>query len=158
MDEKLSGLEALHAIYAVKARYCRCVDTKDWMGLRELFAEDATFVSRGLPVNGQYPRIERIGVAQIVAGIHNLPPGISSAHHVHSPEVSVSGSRASAIWAMSDNISCPGDKGFHGAGHYHDEYIKLGDRWVFWSVELTRLHMIPFPGSFPSRLGALSSD
>ena len=36
--DRLDRLEAIAAIHALKARYFRCMDTKDWAGLEAVFA------------------------------------------------------------------------------------------------------------------------
>ena len=36
----IARIEAYIAISEVKARYCRCLDTKDWTGYTEVFTED----------------------------------------------------------------------------------------------------------------------
>ena len=41
--DAIETLLAIEELRALKARYFRCVDTKDWAGFAELFAEDALF-------------------------------------------------------------------------------------------------------------------
>jgi hypothetical protein len=42
MDD-VRRLLAMEEIKQLKARYYRCMDTKDWQGLAKVFAPDATF-------------------------------------------------------------------------------------------------------------------
>jgi hypothetical protein len=39
-------LLAIEQIKQLKARYFRCMDTKDWAGLRSVFCDDAVFDAR----------------------------------------------------------------------------------------------------------------
>jgi hypothetical protein len=38
--ECVDRLEAIEEIRALKAKYCRCVDTKDWTGFASIFTDD----------------------------------------------------------------------------------------------------------------------
>lgn len=46
MIDALGRLLAIEEIRGVKARYFRCMDTKDWDGLRAVFCDDAEFDAR----------------------------------------------------------------------------------------------------------------
>jgi hypothetical protein len=41
--DPVARLIAIEEIKQLKARYFRCMDTKDFVGLRTVFADDATF-------------------------------------------------------------------------------------------------------------------
>jgi hypothetical protein len=41
--DRLERLEAIEAIRSLKARYFRLMDTKQWDGLRSVFATDSRF-------------------------------------------------------------------------------------------------------------------
>ena len=47
MMTEIERLTALEEIKELKARYFRCLDTKDWAGLQAVFSDDAEFDMRG---------------------------------------------------------------------------------------------------------------
>lgn len=134
MGAHLSPLEVLEAtekIRIVKARYFRFLDTKDWPGLRALYADDAEFDARGT--------LHR-GADTVVAFIRSrLGPDVTSVHQGYMPEITVTAAGASAIWAMEDTITRLDGTGFHGCGHYHDTYRLVDGAWLISRSRLTRL-------------------
>ncbi len=134
--------ETLEHIRAVKARYCRFVDTKDWQGLRSLFADDAR-LDISDDVDWEVPS----GGDAIVETISSTLRHARSAHHVHSPEVTMIGDgEASVIWAMQDRVlwdegtsPLPGVTAMTGYGHYHERYVRIDGEWRIASLKLTRL-------------------
>lgn len=130
------------AICATKARYCRCLDTKDWAGYADVFTPDLQLDTR--PSGG--PLIEgRDAAIEFVRG--SIGSAVT-AHHVHSPEISMNGDSASVIWAMQDRVIFDPERanlpfsGLTGYGHYHEEYRRCADGvWRIAKSALTRLHM-----------------
>ena len=47
--DTVERLEAIEEIKQLKARYFRCMDTKDWHGFTTVFAPDARMDVRALP-------------------------------------------------------------------------------------------------------------
>ena len=141
-DEIAAHLE----IQALKARYFRCVDGKDWEQLESLFVPDATLF---FPEAQEEPLALRKSIAFIAEGIGE---GVSI-HHGHMPEISIhSPTRASAIWAMEDRIYWPADRAsplglrtLHGFGHYHEDYEKVDGRWLIRSLKVVRIHASAVP-------------
>lgn len=143
MEIVVDEWRALEAIRAVKARYCRFLDTKDWAGLTGLFTDDAVLDVRedtGLdPIRGRDALIAQIREAVVHA---------RTAHQVHSPEIDVAGDEATGIWAMQDRVvwepgrsPLPGASSITGYGHYHERYVRAGAEWLIASLRLTRLHV-----------------
>ena len=137
-------VEAWLAIGAVKARYCRLLDTRDWAGFAALFTEDFELdVSEGtaLPViRGRVAAVEQIRSSVASA---------RTAHQVHSPEITLtSDNEAQVIWAMQDRVVWPpeqaaqrGFAGLTGYGHYRETYVREGGRWRIRTLRLTRLRL-----------------
>jgi hypothetical protein len=128
----------IEAIKAMKARYCRLVDTKCWDEWGELLTLDAILEH---PANRPEP-IE--GRAAIVASVSAGFADIISVHHVHSPEIALHGPDAAAgIWAMDDLlIGSPPDSEqfeYHGHGHYFEDYVKTGQGWQISHIRISRL-------------------
>jgi uncharacterized protein (TIGR02246 family) len=123
------------AISELKARYCRCLDTKDWDGYAAVFTEDAILDTTA--AGG--PRFEGRDVA--VAGVRAAVERAITTHHVHSPEMAVDGDEANAIWAMQDRNIWPEGRSLLGFGHYHERYVRRDGAWLIAESRLTRLNV-----------------
>lgn len=139
------------AICETKARYCRCLDTKDWAGYADVFTED--FVLDTTPAGGY--RVE--GRDAAIRTIRSSVETATTAHQVHNPEMTFAADGASAdvIWAMNDRvawgedrIAAMGDLGHTGYGHYREHYVKCPDgKWRIKRQALSYLAFdtIPLP-------------
>lgn len=143
MDHAQQWLE-LEAIKQLKARYFRCMDTKDWEGWRSVFTEDAALEfdlavsTLGRP--GQ-PAPKLVGRDAILAYVSKAFATNQTVHHGHMPELELlSDTRARGVWAMEDIVD-DGHQVVHGYGHYHETYSKVGGAWQIASVHLTRIRM-----------------
>jgi uncharacterized protein (TIGR02246 family) len=129
-------VDDVEAIKQLKARYFRLMDTKDWDGMREVFADDVyidTTDSGGRVVEG---------ADEFMRGLRELLADVVTVHHGHMPEIELtSPTTATGIWAMEDWLRWPGDRDMHGAGHYHEEYEKVDGRWRIKKMTLTRLRV-----------------
>ena len=124
------------AICEVKARYCRFLDTKQWDAWGGLFTED--FVLDTSAAGGP-PAIT--GRDAAVAMVRGSIETAHTAHQVHTPEITITGDRAEAIWAMQDRVVFDNGHGITGYGHYTETYVKQGGQWRIASSKLTRLHI-----------------
>jgi hypothetical protein len=145
---EIGGLEALLAIEEIKqlkARYFRYIDTKQWEFLPNVFTADCTFGFEGV-VPGQVSRYA--SVDDFVRGLKVILGDVTSVHHGHTPEITLSGpGTASGIWPMSDLLERPVGhplSSFTGYGHYHEKYRK-DDEWRIASVYLSRLLKVDHP-------------
>jgi hypothetical protein len=94
----MNTTDTLEQIRAVKARYCRFVDTKDWQGLSSLFTEDAV-----LDISDETDWAPIVGRSALLKLISTSLAHARSAHQVHSPEITLIGEdEAAGIWAMQD--------------------------------------------------------
>ncbi|HVY11862.1 MAG TPA: nuclear transport factor 2 family protein [Mycobacteriales bacterium] len=126
--------EELTAIERLKAAYCRTLDTKDWSGFRELFADD--FVSDTSESGGVV--IE--GADAFVAFVRDALSRAVTVHQVQQPELELtSATTARGVWAMQDVVRFAPGITMHGFGHYLETYVKTGDAWRLKSSKLTRL-------------------
>jgi uncharacterized protein (TIGR02246 family) len=139
------NVDAHLAISALKARYCRTLDTQDWTGFGDCFTEDVHF---DLSVEGGVTH----GRDAVVALVSQAMIGAKSAHHVHSPEISVDGDAAEAIWAMQDRVIWPAERAklvghgsFTGYGHYREQYVRRNNQWRIARLVLSRLIVERFP-------------
>ena len=106
MDHAQQCLE-LESIKQLKARYFRCMDTKDWEGWRRVFTDDAS-IEFDLAVStlgrpGE-PAPKLVGREAILAYVSQAFATNQTVHHGHTPEIELlSETRARGIWAMEDS-------------------------------------------------------
>ena len=143
MTDPLQQLVDAEAIKQLKARYFRCMDTKDWEGFGDVFTADATLEAEG--------RV-REGRDNIVGFISKLLQDVVTVHHGHMPEITITGpDTAIGVWAMFDYVESPTKpaNGFRGYGHYTEEYLREDGNWRIRRLALTRLRVDPFGPSGP---------
>ena len=136
-------LIAIEEIKRLKARYFRCIDTKDWAGFQGVFAPDGT--ADFTPKGGDRSRWSATGAANVTKMVKDLVDPALTIHHGHMPEIELtSDTAARGVWAMEDLIWWPEGsprKTLHGFGHYHETYEKIGGRWFIKTLRLTRLRV-----------------
>ena len=140
MDD-IERLTAIEDIRRLKARYFRCLDTKDWDGFRDVFAADAEMDMRAEAGERGLVRGSQ-AIADFVRGVVG---DVQTVHHGHMGEIEVtSPTTATGIWAMEDLLRWPAGGPYgsmHGWGHYHETYAKPGDGWRIQTLTLTRLRL-----------------
>jgi SnoaL-like domain len=139
--DPLEALLAIEEITKLKARYFRCIDTKEWEGLAQVFTADAV-----LDTSEEVGHVEPMrGRAEIVERISTRLNGVETVHHGHMPEVEIlSSHRARGIWSMEDELRWPEGsplRHMHGYGHYHENYERTENGWRIASSRLTRLRI-----------------
>lgn len=129
-------MDDLEAIKQLKARYFRTLDTKDWEGMRDVFADDVvvdTTASGGDVVEG--------GDA-FVALLRAALKDVVTVHHGHMPEIELqSDTTAKGIWSMQDILEWPNGRKMYGYGHYHETYERVAEDWRIKTLKLTRLRV-----------------
>jgi len=137
----LEELDAIEQIKKLKARYFRCMDTKDWDGFQSVFADDAT-----MDTTEEAPNIEVVvGAPQIRQFVEGSVGPVVTVHHGHMPEIEItSPTTANGIWAMQDFLKMPegsplGVKTLIGWGHYTETYELVDGAWKIKTLVLTRL-------------------
>jgi ketosteroid isomerase-like protein len=131
-----NGIDDRIAICETKARYCRLLDTKQWDAWASLFTED--FVLDTSEAGGP-PPIE--GRAAAIASVRAVIETARTAHQVHTPEITLAGDTAQAIWAMQDRVVWDNGQSLTGYGHYTETYVRQGGAWKIAISKLTRLHL-----------------
>ena len=132
-------LVAVEEIKKLKARYFRCMDTKQWSGWEEVFTTDAV-----MDVSEEGQGLDQHivkGRDKIIPFVSGVLKGVVTVHHGHMPEIEItSDSTARGIWSMEDKLRWPdGKTTLHGYGHYHETYEKVGGAWRIKTLKLTRL-------------------
>jgi uncharacterized protein (TIGR02246 family) len=128
-------MDDIEAIRQLKARYFRTMDTKDWSGMRQVFADDVvmdtTEAGGGL--------IE--GADAFIAFLRETLADTVTVHQGHMPEIDLtSETTATGTWALNDIVIWPNGMRLDGYGHYHETYERGPDGWRITSSKLTRLH------------------
>ncbi len=142
----IERLLAIEGIKTTKARYFRCLDTKDLAGYASVFAPDAVMDMRGESRDGEGLVSGAGNIASFVLGSVS---GLSTVHHGHMPEIEFSSdTSASVIWAMEDKLWKVDDAAavvpfstLHGYGHYHETYVRIEDQWLISTITLMRLRV-----------------
>lgn len=133
MDDISADIEAIRQL---KARYFRTMDTKDWAGMRAVFADDVVMDTS--EAGGSLIQ----GADEFMAFLEGALGGATTVHQGHMPEIELtSATTATGIWALNDIVIFPGGMRLDGYGHYHETYEKVGGEWRITSSKLTRLHM-----------------
>ena len=141
--DNLERLMAIEEIKQLKARYFRFVDTQAWDDFRGLFTDDATV---SIPENMPEP----LSIQDFMPRVADVLAGGVTVHHGHMPEIEIlTPETARAIWAMEDRLYFPpgvrgvaGASEIHGAGHYHETYVRVGGGWLIETLRLTRLRLM----------------
>lgn len=151
--DQVQRLLDMAAIHALKAKYCRAIDTKQWSLLSTVFTLDASFDGFGSAPSGA-------DVTTFVTGVANRLERAVSVHHCHTPEiVFVTQDTARAVWAMQDYLEWPEPIslkeserafGFIGYGHYEEQYQRTDAGWLMSYLRLTRLRLVPLTSPSPA--------
>lgn len=170
----LSAAEQLLAIEGIKRTFAgrlRCMDTKDWDSYASFHTDDVVSDSwnsdgAARPESGSNAagtggdsggRLAPVtGGAALTEAIRATLDGevpVTSVHHGHTPEIELtSETTARGVWAMEDRLWWARADGtsewLHGYGHYHEEYRKVGERWLISYRALTRLRVDASPGFY----------
>jgi len=145
----VEGLYEVEAIKQLKARYCRYLDTKDWVAWRTIFADD--FVSDTSESGGDVI-VGADAFVRYTRG-HIGKASQPTVHQVHAPEITLtSPTTATGVWALQDVVRLAPGLNLQGYGHYHETYEKIDGRWYIKSSKLTRLREDIFNPVFSFRV------
>ena len=139
MDD-LARLMAIESIKQLKARFLRCMDTKDWDGFAATLSDDAV-----LDMSQQGSEVLEGGGKVIADWTRDAVDIAQTVHHAHTPEIDVtSPDSASGVWALMDVLRWP-DGGVISEmvtyGHYHESYVRVGGEWKISRIFLTDLRI-----------------
>ncbi|SFB19224.1 SnoaL-like domain-containing protein [Amycolatopsis marina] len=116
-------LIALEDIRALKYRYLRTLDLKQWDEFADTMTEDVA-ASYGT-------HLSRTGRADVVSFMRdNLGPQIITVHHCHHPEIRVDGDTATGTWCLDDTVIATEHRiMIRGSAFYTDRYVREGGEW-----------------------------
>jgi SnoaL-like domain len=145
----VEGLYEIEDIKQLKARYCRYLDTKDWVAWRAIFAHD--FVSDTSESGGDVI-VGADAFVRYTRG-HIGKTSQPTVHQVHAPEITLtSPATATGVWALQDVVRLAPGLNLQGYGHYHETYEKIDGRWYIKTSKLTRLREDIFNPVFSFRV------
>lgn len=143
----LERILALAELSALKARYFRCLDLKDWDGFQALFTEDAVFDMRDGRGTNLDPQAVVHGATAIRRFVSEAVANLVTVHQGHAPELRlIDDDEATGVWPLHDLLwPAPGSdapfRRFEGFGHYHERYRRTPQGWRIAALKLTRLHV-----------------
>ncbi len=161
--EQLMALEAIKTLFAGRLR---CMDTKDWDRYAWFHTDDVVSDSWNSPgaarpagtsgtdagTGGGGPVVGGAALTAAIRGTLDGDVPVTSVHHGHTPEIILtSESTATGVWAMEDRLWVTKDsttEWLHGYGFYHEEYRKIGGRWLISYRRLERLRVDATPGFY----------
>lgn len=120
---------------ALKYRYVRALDTKDWDLFASCFTDDATAVYGD--------RLDFTGSEAIVAYMREtLGPSMITVHQVHQPELTLDGDDATGTWGLMDRVVMTDYRILlDGASFYRDRYRRGTDgAWRIAHTSYQRLY------------------
>jgi SnoaL-like domain len=136
-------LMAIEEIHQLKARYMRCMDTKDWVCWEGVFAPNFRFKAGS---------VERYGGKEMVQSTHRsgLFDRVRTVSHAYTPEIEIlSPTTARGTWAVDFMHYWPAGSGAvqggeegkpgtwnHTDGYYQDTYVKIDGKWLIQSEEI----------------------
>ncbi|MEZ4334814.1 MAG: nuclear transport factor 2 family protein [Myxococcota bacterium] len=148
----LARLVAIQEIEQLKARFMRCVDTKDLVCLRdEVFAPGAEIRFIGSDYEfaaSGWTAIEKLYQDGFSAQKFGM-------HHAHTPEITVDGQTARGKWYLHD-VFVNLEEGWtlQGSALYDDTYAKIDGRWRIMYSTYRRLWEETTPRDPRTRLGS----
>jgi len=127
LNERLTHIEDLEAIKALKARYCEiCDDDHNPEEIVTIFTEDGIWEGKGIGTAN--------GHAEIRALFERFQKHMSfSQHMVMNPQIEIDGNSASARWCFFGPFTFRtkdgGEQAMWQSTRYHERYEKVGDSW-----------------------------
>lgn len=149
----------------LKHQYFEAVDAKNWVLLKDVFADNARFEGFGFGI--------REGVSTLIATLSERLASVESVHEAWNPRVArVTETVIRVEWEMRDHLrwtvddpslSAPdiqGMNGLRGEGYYQDEVVLTAQGWRIARTRLirTRVDALTVAGSRPLPTGSLELD
>jgi hypothetical protein len=148
----LDRLVAIEDIKQLKARFMRCVDTKNLVCLRDqVFAPGAEIHFKGADYD-----IAAIGWTEIEKFYQGaFTPKKFGMHHAHTPEITIDGDTARGTWYLHDVfVNLEENWTLQGSALYDDSYAKIDGQWRILYSTYERLWEETTPRNPKTKLGS----
>ena len=135
LERQVQRLSDIEEIKALKGKYLRCLDTKDWNGIRETFAPNIhTEYS-----SGKYSFDNADDIVNFLDT--SMPKSIIHQHNCHTPEIWFdSDTVAWGYWYLQDYLLItPNNSRLLGTAIYKDRYEKVDGKWLIAMTGYTRI-------------------
>jgi hypothetical protein len=129
-------LQTINSIEALKARYFRALDTKDWTEFESTLADDIEVDHTALDGH------QATGASNYVALLQEDYDGTVTVHDAHMPEIELtSAGSAVGTWAMQVLLVRPDGERVLAFGHHQDTYGLQDGSWLITTTTSTRLQV-----------------
>jgi ketosteroid isomerase-like protein len=133
IEQRIQAIEDRTEIVELTARYCHLARTRDIEGIVGLFCEDGVMQAGDLVEKG-HARL-RAMYAGALAELGPMPC-------VHNHTVELDGDQATGRCSVEIRMQ-RGGEAITAAGHYEDEFRRVGARWKFARRNLLLYHQVP---------------
>ena len=150
----IERLVAIQDIEQLKARFMRCVDTKNLPCLRdEVFAPGAEIHFKGADYD-----ISAVGWTAIEKFYQDaFTTKKFGMHTAHTPEITVSGETARGTWYLHDIfVNLEANTTLQGSALYDDSYARIDGQWRIMYSSYERLWEETTPRNPKTKLGSKS--
>lgn len=137
LEKRIQLIEDLEAIKKLKHQYCQYCDANyDADGIAALYTEDAIWEGNGI---GKFEGRE---------AIRKFFRGASKSfnfaiHNVMNPIINVQGEKATGEWKLFQPCTVE-RRAVWLAGVYNDDYLKVGEKWLFKHLRVKILFLTPY--------------
>lgn len=129
-------LQTINSIEALKSRFFRALDTKEWTDFESTLADDIEVDHTALGGH------QATGASNYVALLQEDYDGTVTVHDAHMPEIELTGAdSAVGTWAMQVLLVRPDGSRVLAFGHHMDTYGLQDDRWLITTTTSTRLQL-----------------
>jgi ketosteroid isomerase-like protein len=133
LEKRSRAIEDRTAIVELTAQYCHMARSGNVEGIVDLFCEDGIMESGDTREQGR----ERLLAVyrESFSGLRPLPC-------VHNHTITLDGDRATGCTSVEIRM-VQGGEAVTAAGHYDDEFRRVGSDWKFAHRNLTLYHQVP---------------
>ncbi len=134
LEERIQRLEDIEAIRYLQAKYQRCLDSRDFNGVAECFADEVVSAYG----NGEMSFNGKDNVLKFLMGSMSLE--MPSAHMIHGGEIDIlTSDTAVAKWYLEDFLYVKGyNINISGSAIYQNGYVKKDGKWLISEIGYKR--------------------
>lgn len=135
LEQRIQRLEDIEAIRYLQAKYQRSLDTRDFNGIAECFADDVVSAYG----NGEMSFEGKDAVLGFL--MKSMSVDMPSAHMIHGGEIDVDGDCATGKWYLQDYLMHKKHNiNINGAAIYENTYARINGVWKIKNIGYKRLY------------------
>jgi ketosteroid isomerase-like protein len=137
LEARVKHLEDIEAIKALSVKFTFALDSRDSVGIANLFADDAVFDSGLAKIAGK---------AKIREYFKNelLPAFPFTLHMLHNPLIEVKSDAATGVWYAEIPVTTAKNQAVWIGSRYEAGYVRVSSEWKFKSFKSNILYATPF--------------